>query len=102
MAKDKPKKETDSLVDNWQAIQQMMATRGWKVFKEKVEEIGQEYMAEALDINLPPGKGHTKRDLRVHQCEVVKKICAIPDIIEEEFMAKVAADKANKGGPTNG
>ncbi len=100
MANRNPKKEVDKRVDNWQAMQQMMATRGWKIFQQKVEEIGSEYMAEALNIDLPPGKGHTKRDLRVHQCEVVKKICAIPEIIEEEFQAKVAADEANKGGPS--
>ena len=94
--KKKPNEEPDSPHDRWAAIKQMMATRGWKIFKERVELVGSDYMEKVLNIDLPPGKGFTKRDLHAYQCEVVKAICNIPDIIEEEFNAFVAA---KKGGP---
>ncbi len=95
--KKKPKDDLDNAVDNHSAIKQMMGTRGWKLFKERVENIGQDYLKEVLNVDLPAGKGYTKRDLRGHQCKVIDDICNIPTIIEEEFNAFVAA---KKGGPS--
>ncbi len=94
----KEKENPENPLDNHRAIKQMMSTRGWKIFKEKIEDIGGDYMEKVLNIDLPPGKGFTKRDLHAYQCEVVKAICNIPDIIEEEANAYMAQQKAQEEG----
>ena len=96
--KPKPSEEPTGPHDRWAAIKQMMTTRGWKIFQEKIEAIGQDHLKEVLNVDLPPGKGYTKRDLHVHQCKVIDEVCLIPTIIEEEFNAFVAS-QPKKGEP---
>ena len=79
------------------AIKKMMDTLGWKIFQERVAAIGDKHMTELVNTDLPAGKGFTKRDLRAHQCAVVKEICSIPSDIQEEANAYTAAQKGNNG-----
>ncbi len=85
-------------LDKYAAMQKMMSETGWKIFQYEVNEIGEPFLKDTLDPDLSDsGTKYTKRDLRVHQLSVVKRISNIPSLIKEEAKVFEAAKKLEGG-----